>query len=256
MTRALILDSRNIQREPGCAYVVSYGGGINSTAMAVFLVENRLPLDYVAFADTGNEMPETMAYLDVMWKYLDRAGIPLKVVRVRSEESLSDRCTRRKVIPSEVWRWCTRDMKVRPIHEFYRSLRAHVYQYMGIDYDEVHRMKPARDDYVTNLFPLVDHGIGREKCIEIIRGAGLPVPIKSGCYMCPFNNTERWADIYARHPELYEHAMMIEENGKHFGSQTLAPGKHTLREFKDILVRKGMLPVIPADGPCGGECMV
>lgn len=248
--------SRGLQREQDSQYVVSYGGGVNSTALTVLLIEKKFPLDCVVFADTGNEMPETYKYLDVMGKYLERVGVPLEVVHSRSGESLADRCTRRRVIPSEVWRWCTRDMKVTPIHAFYRSLKAHVYQYMGIDYDEVHRMKPARVDYVTNLYPLIDHKIGRDECVDIIKGAGLPVPIKSGCYLCPFNNTERWAYIHDRHPELYKMAMSLEENGKHFGRQNLAPGAYTLRELRELMGRKGRLPVVQVDSPCGGECMV
>ena len=47
--------------------------------------------------------------------------------------------------------------------------------------------------------------------------------------MCPFNNMERWVEIYKKHPELYRHAIAIEENGKHFGRQGLAPKGHTLR---------------------------
>ena len=250
------VDSRGLQREQDSQYVVSYGGGVNSTALIILLIERKLPLDFVVFADTGNEMPETYRYLDVMGKYLESAGIPLKIVRPRSGESLSDRCTRRRVIPSQVWRWCTRDMKVTPIHAFYRSLKAHVYQYMGIDYGEVHRMKPARVDYVTNLYPLIDRKIGRDGCMDIIKGAGLPVPVKSGCYLCPFNSAERWSYIHDKHPDLYKMAMSLEENGKHFGRQNLAPGEYTLRELRDVMGRKGGLPVVQTDNPCGGECMV
>ena len=256
ISKERILDVKNIRRDPDSQYVVSYGGGVNSTALIILLVQNEFPLDHVVFADTGNEMPETYEYLNVIRRYLDGAGVPLDVVRVKSNESLSDRCLRRRVIPSEVWRWCTRDMKVTPIHAFYRNLEAHVYQYMGIDYGEVHRMKPAKVDYVTNLYPLIDYKIGREKCVDIVKKAGLPVPVKSGCYMCPFNNMDRWFDIYKRHPDLYRLAIKIEENGKHFGSQSLAPGKHTLRELENIIARKEKLPVIQTDSPCGGECMV
>ena len=49
-----ILDSRGIKREDGVIYVVSYGGGVNSTALVIFIIENKLPLDHVVFSDTGN----------------------------------------------------------------------------------------------------------------------------------------------------------------------------------------------------------
>ena len=251
-----VLSTDGIKREPDAKYVVSYGGGVNSTAMIVLLINNRFPLDYVVFADTGNEMPETYEYLKTMRKYLKEKKIPFELVRVWNKTSLSDRCLRRKVVPSQIWRWCTRDMKVRPIHAFYRGLRSHVYQYMGIDYDEVHRMKPAKVDYVTNLYPLIDYKVGRMECIELIESARLPVPIKSGCYMCPFNNMERWVELYKKHPELYRHAITIEENGKHFGRQGLAPKGHTLRGMEGIMKKKQNLPMVQIDSPCGSECMV
>lgn len=52
---------------------------------------------------------------------------------------------------------------------------------MGIDYDVVHRMKPAKVDYMTSLYLLIDCKIGRKKCVNLIKKAGLPIPVKSGC---------------------------------------------------------------------------
>ena len=251
-----ILSTIDVRREDDANYVVSYGGGVNSTAMIVFLVKNKLPLDYVVFSDTGDEMPETYEYLEVMRKYLERKKIPFKIVRVRKGDSLSDRCLRRRVIPSQMWRWCTRDMKVAPIHTFYRSLKSHIYQYMGIDYDEIRRMKAARVDYVTNLYPLIDYKISREGCINLIKSAKLPIPVKSGCFFCPFNNMQRWAEIYKNHPDLYRFAMKIEENGKHMPKQTLAPQGHTLRKLEETMKKHQSLPMIQIDSPCGSECMV
>ena len=256
MNKPRILSSVNLKRENDSKYIVSYGGGVNSTAMIIYLVKNKFPLDYVVFSDTGDEMPETYEYLEVMRKYLKRKKIPFEIVKVRNNTSLSDRCLKRKVIPSQIWRWCTRDMKVTPIHAFYRKLNSHIYQYMGIDYDEVRRMKPAKVDYVTNLYPLIDYKIRREGCVDLIKKARLPIPVKSGCYMCPFNNMSRWAEIYEKHPDLYKYAMKIEENSKHFGSQSLAPKGHTLRELEKMMKKKNKLPMIEVDSPCGSECMI
>jgi len=148
-----ILDSRDIRRQKDAKYIVSYGGGINSTALILFLVKNKFPLDCVVFSDTGDEMPETYKYLGIMEGYLKRRNIPFEIVTNRKKETLSDKCLRREVVPSQVWRWCTRDFKVIPIHAFYRKLKSHVYQYMGIDYGEVRRMKPAKEDYVKGILP-------------------------------------------------------------------------------------------------------
>lgn len=249
-----IVSAKELRRRKDGKYVVSYGAGVNSTALVIFLVENKFPIDYVVFADTGSEMPETYGYLTYMKKYLDAKKIPFKIVRVRHGDSLYDRCIRRKVIPSQTWRWCTRDLKIRPIYAFYRSLKSHVYQYVGIDYDEIHRMKDSKAEYVTNIYPLIDYKIGREKCVEIIKKARLPIPVKSGCYFCPFNNIERWTELHNKHPELFMRAMLLEENGKHMPKQKLA--SIPLRQFSEQLKQHIPLPMIQIESPCGSECMV
>ena len=246
----------DLKREADSKYIVSYGGGVNSTALIIFLVNNKFPLDHVVFSDTGDEMPETYEYLEVIRRYLDRRKIPLDVVRNRRGDSLSDRCLKRRVVPSQIWRWCTRDLKVYPVHRFYRKFQSHIYQYMGIDYDEFYRMKPAKPEYVTNLFPLVDYKIGREECVKIIKKARLPIPVKSGCFFCPFNNMERWKEIHQNHPDLYKYAMKIEENGKHMPKQKLAPGDFTLRTLEKELKGHKPLPMIHVESPCGSECMI
>jgi len=251
-----ILSSIDLVRQKDAKYIVSYGGGVNSTALIVFLAKNKFPLDYVVFSDTGDEMPETYEYLKVMRKYLDRRKIPFEIVRNRRKDALSDRCLKRRVVPSQIWRWCTRDMKVMPIHRFYRTLQSHIYQYMGIDYGEVRRMKPAKVDYVTNLYPLIDFKVNRDACISLIKQARLPIPVKSGCYFCPFNNMERWAEVYQNHPDLYKYSMKIEETNKHMPKQTLAPQGFTLRSLEKMMKKKQQLPMIEVDSPCGGECMI
>ena len=50
--------------------MVSYGGGVNSTALLIGLHQHRIPVDLILFADTGAEHPHTYAYLDVMDRWL------------------------------------------------------------------------------------------------------------------------------------------------------------------------------------------
>lgn len=239
--------------KPSHKYVLSYGAGVNSTALMIYLSRRRQKLDHVVFSDPGGELPETYRYLRVAERYLRERNIPLTIVRSRSG-SLYDTCVRRRVIPSQVWRWSTRDYKITPIYRFYRSLECHVCQYIGIAYDELERMKDSRADYVTNLYPLVDAKLTRSDCERIIREEALPLPVKSGCFFCPFNNMERWKWLYEKHPELYRKAMLIEENSKHFPKQRLAVP--TLKVLAKSFKRKEKLAILQQDyPPCGGECM-
>jgi hypothetical protein len=68
--------------------VVSYGGGVDSTAMTLLLERGEKP-DLVVFCDTGGEYPETYAYLDRFDAYL-RERAQVGVTRTQAKEA---RCT-------------------------------------------------------------------------------------------------------------------------------------------------------------------
>jgi hypothetical protein len=114
-------------------------------------------------------------------------------------------------------------------------------------------MKDNKEDYVKNVYPLIDYKIGRQQCIKIITEAGLPIPIKSGCYFCPFRNNEDWANLYRNHPQLYKKAMALEERSKFMPKQRLHP--LTLRGLAKA-IKHDQLPVTRQESPCGSECMV
>ena len=244
-------------------HVLSFGAGVNTVALMVLIRREKLPLDLAVFADTGGETPGTYRTVRESQEYLRRMGVELREVENRPRNTdLYHTSERRRVIPSAQWRWCTRDFKVRPIQRLYRQMGGHILQYMGIARDEVHRMRESRNPNVTNLYPLVERGITRQGCIDLIRKEGLPVPEKSGCYFCPFNSGERWREILERHPGLFDSAVRLEENSKHFPRQRLTDQMFrdhravTLREFREHLADGGAPPPeTTGEQACGGECM-
>lgn len=243
-------------------HVLSFGGGVNTIALLLMLVEQGAPLDEVVFADTGVEVPETYEYLPRVRGFLQEKGIPFTILAKPKGRNLYETSWKRQVFPSALWRWSTRDFKVTPIQGHYRKLGTHIQQYVGIAYDEVHRMKDSLVPYVTNLYPLIDSKMTREDCIAVIAAAGWPIPVKSGCYFCPFNSIGRWTWLLNIHPELFDKAIALEENSKHFPAQRLTDqvfrkrDKVTLRELRLRIIAGQAVP-LSEDGTsaCGGECM-
>src|SRR5438094_2242426 len=86
-------------------HVLSYGGGVNSVALMILLTQEHAPLDEVVFADTGGEVPETYAYLDLTHEYLAAYSIPFTVVTRRKAGDLYSTAWQRRVLPSAIWRW-------------------------------------------------------------------------------------------------------------------------------------------------------
>lgn len=254
---------QEMQEKSPVGHVLSYGGGVNSVALMVMLVQARRPLDEVVFADTGAEVPETYEYLEVSRRYLEGTGVTFTVVPPAGRHGgLYGTAWHRRVIPSAVWRWSTRDFKVGPLHRHYKQQYDRVVQYLGIAYDELERMRPSGRDTIENVYPLVDERVTRERCIEIIRDAGLPVPVKSGCFFCPFNNLERWGWLHDNHPDLFERAIALEERSKHFPRQRLTDQVYRnrsavpLRELRQRFVDGTQLRMLPqGEVPCGGECL-
>ena len=165
-------------------HVLSFGGGVNSVALMIVLLREGLPFDEAVFADTGGEVPETYQYLETATQYLANHEVPLTVVSKRGR-SLYETSWDRQVFPSAIWRWSTRDFKVTPIQRHYRSLDAHINQYLAIAWDEIHRMKDSRVEYVTNLYPLIDRRLTRADCIDIIQGAGIASPAEKLLLLLP-----------------------------------------------------------------------
>ena len=58
-------------------YVLSYGGGVNSSALFFYITEKKMPLDIVIFADTGEESKETYDAVERMKVICKKQNIPL-----------------------------------------------------------------------------------------------------------------------------------------------------------------------------------
>lgn len=201
-------------------YVLSYGGGVNSTALLLLLTDKKKPLDAVIFADTGSELPDTYKYIDEVTKPLCvKYNINFFVVKNfthgKTWDSLYEYCWHHRLIPSRMIRWCTKEFKIEAIRRFYEAQgwdKEGIVEYHGIDYGEVHRMKQSDVDYITIEYPLIDAKMDRDACKNYIIRHGLPIPTKSGCYFCPFQNIHRWLELKSKYPDLFKKAVELERN--------------------------------------------
>ncbi len=94
------------------------------------------------------------------------------------------------------------DYKIEPIRRKVRELVeltrkrsptfAVVEQWIGISFDEVVRMKPSREAWQRNRWPLMEERMTRRDCLAWLRDCGYPNPPKSACIGCPFHDNGRW----------------------------------------------------------------
>lgn len=201
---------------------VSYGGGVNSTALSILLLTDaryeavRAGLRFI-MADTGDEWPETYAFVrDHFEPWLARHGKRLEWVK--ADLTLWEYCMSHFIIPSRQKRWCTDKFKIRPIVKKLESEGLlPTIQYLGIHAGEaLTRMRTSGRADIINDFPLCYDNIDQQRCIEIIASEGLPIPMKSGCFYCPHSRKQNIIDLEAKHPALFERAVTMEANNSGF----------------------------------------
>jgi len=240
-------------------YVLSFGAGVNTTCLLLLLVEKRMPCDKIIFADTGAEHPETYEYIhDKIEPFCRDQRLQFETVRTKLPP-LEEYCIAEKATPSRTNRWCTDKWKIRPI---YSAAPQPCTFYMGICWDEVHRIHDPHQrgfgKVFFNHYPLIDWRMTRNDCIRIIEEYGWKVPIKSGCFFCPFQRLEGWRDLFMNHLDLYERAIAVEKADKSYPKYCL-PGNGMPLERLRMRWGHGdskiddWLPTNPCDS---GFCMV
>jgi hypothetical protein len=218
---------------------ISYGGGVQSTALLVLAATSRVDCALAIFANVGDhaENPATLDYVrEVAAPYCAEHGIEL-VERNRGGKNpdLYDRLTRPESkflgIPIRMsntgapgHRSCTHDYKLVVIGRELKARGAAVDTpadvLIGISTDEIRRANNRRAEPFERIrYPLLDLGLSRLDCMRVIRDAGLPMPDKSACWFCPFHSASAWANMRTDHPDQFERACELEEtlNAKRAG---------------------------------------
>ena len=249
--------------------VLSLGGGVNSTALLIGLVEKDTPPDLILFADTGAEHDRTYLHLDEMDEWLADRGMD-PVVRVNNahregfpHKSLEDECINNKTLPSLAFgfKGCSVKWKRQPMDRYVKTWEpaiehweagGRVTRLIGIDAGERHRGQIPDDNKFVYEFPLIDWYWGREECIDAIEGAGLRVPGKSACWFCPASKKSEIIQLSANRPDLFDRAVKMEHNAKDALSTVRGLARnHSWEEIVEADRRQIKMPffTIPAE-PC------
>lgn len=206
---------------------VSFGGGTNSTAMLLAMLERGLTPRWIVFADTGAELPRTYSNLSTLSAYLTEVGgfPPIHVTRwertrgdyrgfVPIDKVIADRKTLPP--PSFRFRGCSIDYKVRPVSRWLKNNSFDDDQVaIGFDAGEIKRIHKrmrcsSGDDMGAGRpwFPLYAWGMTRSEC-ECINARHGFSPGKSSCYMCPYLKVEEWDAMSIENPDLFKKAVAI-----------------------------------------------
>ena len=192
-------------------HICGISGGKDSSALAVHMRERIPDMEYF-FCDTGAELPETYEYLTRLEVIL---GKP--IARLNARRGFDHWFELfRGTLPSPQMRWCTKNMKIKPIEEWIGDDAA--LSYVAIRADESNRKGYiSTKKNIETRFPFIEEGIDRAGVMRILVDAGIGLPeyyewrTRSGCYFCFYQRKAEWVGLADRHPELFERAVAIEQ---------------------------------------------
>ena len=183
---------------------VSFSGGRSSAMMAKIMIDNY-PKDELifTFANTGKEMPETLDFvnacdlawnLNVVWIEFcveDKFKVVNYETASRDGKPFEQLIEKRNYLPNRVTRFCTSDLKIKPMSKYLQSLGFKEWDAaVGIRKDEPNRyykMKnKVKKDRWEYLFPLWDFNITKQDVLNFWKQQDFDLNIHSEHGNCDF----------------------------------------------------------------------
>lgn len=218
--------------------IISYGGGVQSTALVLLAIKGEIPpSDFAVFSNVGDdsEHPKTLAFVrDIMIPYANSHGYTViethrmvgKGVEARKQSLMArmlEDPNETGYAPIPVYgdtgkplrRVCTVDHKITVVERWIKQQYAvlPVEVQIGISTDEYQRARTQKPEHLKvqrKTYPLLDIGWDRNKCLAYIAECGLPLPPKSSCFFCPFHSASTWQELLRNEPDLFERATHLE----------------------------------------------
>jgi len=203
------------------ATVWSYGGGTQSVAIAVMIERGLLPRpERIVMSNTMREASETWEYtIENVLPLFDRIGLALEIAPSKGNLYNKDDDTL-PLIPAytatgQLRLYCSAEWKRDVIFRYLRQQgygpKRPIIMWIGLSLDEVHRMKPGKRKWSTTHYPLIiDRKTYRGECQQIVLDAGLPLPPKSSCWMCPYRRNDQWQRLQDHYQKDWKQAVELD----------------------------------------------
>ncbi|MEU8310807.1 hypothetical protein AB0C84_45600 [Actinomadura sp. NPDC048955] len=225
-------------------YILNLGAGVQSSTLLAGAADGLFPRPDVAiFADTGWERRATYRHLDRLNRLVAReAGIPLVHVSVGNIRRDAVRLHGHYAsMPLHIRtqhgrkgilkRQCTAHYKVQPIDKAVRAILGapisangrigsapagrRAIQFIGFSADEQRRVLEGGPDHTTMEYPLIEKGLTRTDCAELLTNWGLGDTPRSACIGCPFHGNAAWRELRRDSPEEWADACKVDELLRH-----------------------------------------
>lgn len=205
-----LLAKETVMKEKEPRHILSLSGGKDSAALAIYM-RDRVPQMEYLFHDTFKELDETYEYLDRLEAILG------KPILKSNPDKGFDHWLKvyRGMIPSNMRRWCTKNLKLKPFEQWIGD--DPVVSYIGLRADESREGYISAKPNITTVYPFREDGLVYEDVIRILEDSGLGMPkytdwgrTRSGCFFCFYQQKIEWVRLKQTYPDLFEQAKEYE----------------------------------------------
>lgn len=204
------MSARSNDQTQATRHVLGISGGKDSAALAIYM-RDRVPEMEYFFCDTGRELPETYEYLLRLEAVLGK-----RIARLNSDRDFDHWLhVYGGALPSAQMRWCTKNLKIKPLEAWIGD--AQTVSYVGIRADEDREGYVSHKPNITAVFPFKEDGLVKDDILQILEDAGVGLPeyykwrTRSGCFFCFFQRKYEWVRLADEHPDLFAKAMEYED---------------------------------------------
>ncbi len=249
--------------------ILSCGFGVQSSTLLFMAAEGEIePFDAVIFADTQAEAASLYKWVDWCTERQRSLMYEAPIYRVTAGSLTNDTLKLRTsgksgqkyiraLVPAYfdngkggrglLGRKCTAEYKVRALLRKQRELAKvprgskdlHCLTAIGISWDEAHRMKPSKEPWAQNYWPLIDLKMTRQDCKDWLAKHGYPEPPRSACVYCPFHADHEWMRLRDQEPEEFARAVEFDKALREIARQATG----TARLAGDVLVHSSLKPL-------------
>jgi len=210
-------------------YVASCSFGKDSVATVILAKMHNEPLDEVVYCEvmfdehTSAEVPEHAKFIhEVAIPTFESWGIKVTILRAENKNFIErfNHLVGKGPHTGKRWAWplCNRcyvqrDLKVRPIERWKRSIDKNTVQYLGIASDEQERL--MRLDGVRKISLLNKYGLSEDDAKQLCKDWGLLSPVyeftdRGGCFFCPNAKEPELRHLCKHHPALWLSLILLQ----------------------------------------------
>jgi len=189
-------------------------------------VSDKLGKEFIATAEDDKTL---IAVLDLEQKI----GKEIIWLTGKTFEQVNRKATGGKGLPNQMWRFCTTEMKMRPIWDWwYKNINEMVEMRIGFRYDEKERAENITNkfkgivgkrgtrnkweeiEWRVPSFPLIDNKIGHYTVSQWAKTSGIDFPADSNCVGCFWKPLQQLRKNWDDNPNKMQWFADQEDEGK------------------------------------------